>query len=124
MISGCVFHAVCCHSKMTIRQYDIDKAFLNGVLYTDKCVLLLRVTTWTSVKLSISGEFYVDQNRLLQHGIRQFQSVSEIESGAMCIGPVRPSRWKPFVDLRVAVCLQYDEREAFLLIILTNLQMK
>ena len=30
-----VFLAVCCHFGMVIRQYDVDTAFINGVLEED-----------------------------------------------------------------------------------------
>ena len=30
-----VFLAVCCHYGMSIQQYDIDTAFINGVLEGD-----------------------------------------------------------------------------------------
>ena len=32
MNSTCILLAVCCHNGMTIHQYDVDTAFINGVL--------------------------------------------------------------------------------------------
>ena len=44
-----VFLAVCCHYGMAIQQYDVDTAFINGVLeedvyiHTPKCVDMLQI---------------------------------------------------------------------------------
>ena len=90
-----------------MRQYDVDTAFLNGVL---KDVYISQgVDMDPSQVLKLNKSMY----GLKQAAPTWFKTISNVfrnmEFCAMCYRPVRfcSSRWTPFVDLRDAECRRY-----------------